>query len=126
MKIVAMFKRKAGLTPEQFREYYETRHSVLSLKIFPFLKDYRRNYIRHDMGPQSASGEPTTADLGFDVITEITFARKEDYQRMLDLLADPAIREQVVEDEKQFMDRSATLVYFGDEEQSQIPAAAAA
>ncbi|HTH29590.1 MAG TPA: EthD domain-containing protein [Sphingobium sp.] len=115
MKIIAMFKRKPGLTPEQFREYYETRHAVLGVKLMPFFKDYRRNYIRHDLGPQRSSAEPNSASLDFDVITEISFANREDYERMLQALSDPVIREQIVEDEKQFMDRGATLSYVVDE-----------
>lgn len=121
MKVVAMFKRKAGLTPEQFREYYETRHSVLGMKLMPFFSDYRRNYIRHDLGPQRSSAEENSARLDFDVVTEITFASRADYDAMLAALADPDIRQQVIDDESNFMDRSATLSYMVDECVSTIP-----
>jgi hypothetical protein len=115
-----MFKRKPGLTPDQFRDYYETRHAVLSTKLFPFFVDYRRNYIRHDLGPQRSSAEPNDRSLDFDVITEISFASRADFDRMVKLLSDPKVRTQVVEDESQFMDRSATLSYVVDENVSRL------
>lgn len=121
LKVVALFKRKAGLTPEQFREYYETRHSVLSMTLMPFFSDYRRNYIRHDLGPQRSSAEAPKSSLDFDVITEITFVSRADYDAMLQALSDPDIRRQVIDDESQFMDRSATLSYMVDECVSAIP-----
>lgn len=121
MKVVALFKRKPGLTPEQFREYYETRHSVLGMKLMPYFSDYRRNYIRHDLGPQRSSAEAPSSTLDFDVITEITFATQADYDAMLKALADPDIRRQVIDDESNFMDRSATLSYMVDEHVSAIP-----
>lgn len=122
MKAIAMFKRKPGLTPEQFREYYETRHSALSLKLFPFFTDYRRNYIRHDLGPQRSSAEVSNSAFDFDVITEMTFASPDDYGKLLRALADPAIRDQIVEDEKRFIDRSATLSFIVEEGVSAVSA----
>ena len=126
MKMLAMFKRRADLTHEQFRDYYETKHAVMSARLYPFLKDYRRNFFRPDMRPTGATNMATPPGLHFDVITEISFHSKEDFQKMLDILADPATRQAVIDDEEQFMDRSATLVYFVDERVTQFPAAAAA
>ena len=122
MKMVVLFRRKQGLTPEQFREYYEKTHAPLALKLFPYFKDYRRNYIRHDLQHQRAGGEGVTAQLEFDAITEITFANPSGYERMMRAMADPAIREQVVEDEKRFLDRSATVVLLVEEERTPMPA----
>jgi uncharacterized protein (TIGR02118 family) len=117
MKMVCMFKRKAGLTPEQFREHYEERHAPMAVKLFPFFKDYRRSYIRHDLAHKRADGEPATR-LDFDVITEIWFASQADYERMARLMTEPAIRQQVIDDEMRFIDRSATLVMLVEEERS--------
>jgi hypothetical protein len=125
VKLVAMFKRRADLTPEQFREYYETRHAVLSAKLYPFLKDYRRNYLRHDLGAVGATGMPTPPGADFDVITEITFKTDADYHRLVEVLSDPATSEMVIKDEEQFMDRSASLVYVVEEAVTQFPAAVA-
>ena len=81
MKLVAMFKRNPRLTPEQFRDEYERVHVPLALKYFPYFKDYRRNYVRRDLIHRRAEGNVAMA-LDFDVITEITFASKSDYERM--------------------------------------------
>jgi uncharacterized protein (TIGR02118 family) len=116
MKMIVLFKRKQDLTSEQFREHYETRHVPLAKKLFPYLKDYKRNYIRHDLRHQRAGNEVTNAPLDFDAITEISFASKIDYDRMMREMAESAIRDQVVEDEKRFLDRSATVVFLVDEE----------
>ena len=126
MKMLCMFKRRADLTHEQFREYYETQHAVLSARLYPFLKDYRRNYMRQDMRATGATNMATPPGLHFDVVTEVSFHSQDDFQRMLDILAVPATREAVIVDEEQFMDRSATLVYFVDESVTQFPTAAAA
>lgn len=120
MKLIALFKRKPGTTFEQFRDYYEKRHSVLSLELMPFFSDYRRNYIRHDLGPQRSSAEPPSSSLDWDVITEITFTSRADYEAMLKALADPAVRDQIVEDEQRFIDRSSTLSYVVEEHVSPI------
>lgn len=124
MKVIALFKRKSGTTFEEFRDYYETRHSVLSLELMPYFSDYRRNYIRHDLGPQRSSAEPPSSRLDFDVLTEISFASHADYDAMLHALGDPAIRDRIVEDEARFIDRSSTLSYVVDEHVSQVGPAA--
>ena len=126
MKMLCMFKRRADLTHEQFRDYYETQHAVMSAKLYPFLKDYRRNFISPDSRPTGATNMATPPGLHFDVVTEVTFHNKDDFQRMLDILDVPANRQAVIEDEEQFMDRSASLVYFVDERVTQFPVAAAA
>jgi hypothetical protein len=118
MKMVVLFRRKHGLTSEQFREHYENKHVPLAMTLFPYLQGYRRNYIRHDLRHQHAGNELTNAPLDFDVITEISFASQTDYDRMMREMADPAIRDQVIADEKRFLDRSATVVFLIDEEWS--------
>ena len=118
VKMVVLFRRNQALTPEQFREHYEQRHAPLAMKLFPYLRDYRRNYIRHDLVHRRAAPEGTGAKLDFDVITEIVFDSKDDYERMVRDMTDPAIRDQVVEDEERFLDRSATVVFLVDEERT--------
>jgi hypothetical protein len=116
MKMMVLFRRRADLTPEQFRDYYETKHTPLALQLFPYLKIYRRNYIRHDLHHQRAGGEALGMRLDFDAITEIGFAGRNDYERMVSDMSDPVVREKVVNDEQQFLDRSATVVFIVDEE----------
>jgi len=110
-----MFRRKPGTTPEHFREYYETRHAPLATRLLPYFASYTRKFVRHDLSyrPGGLGGE-----VNFDVVTELTFENREDYDRMVQALADPAVHEQLVRDEEQFMDRSpgSRLHFFADEE----------
>jgi hypothetical protein len=120
MKMIALFRRKAGVTPEEFREHYETRHAPLAMRLFPYFKDYRRNYVRHDLAHTRAGGGDPLARLDFDAITEITFADKAGYDRMMRDMTDPAIKAEIDACEEQFMDRAATVVFLVDEETSPI------
>jgi len=115
MKVVMLFKRKTETTPEQFREHYEKTHAPLAVRLLPYFKSYTRKYVRHDMSYKSSS---LGGEINFDVVTELTFDSKEDYDRMTKALADPAVRNQIVKDEEQFMDRSpgGRLIFFVDEE----------
>jgi hypothetical protein len=106
MKVIFLFKRKAGTTHEQFRNYYENNHSLLAVRLLPFFKSYTRNYIRQDGGFKPAGGPALGAAADFDVVTELVFESKADYDRMLKALEDPSIRNQIIRDEENFMDRS--------------------
>ena len=120
MKVIAMYKRKPGLSAEQFRQHYETSHAPMSMRLFPFMTDYRRNYIRPHPG-QQGPGAPAANGLDFDVITEMTFESRSDYERMLQQMTNPAVRKEVEQDEIQFMDRSAAVYLIVDEECTPIP-----
>ena len=119
MKLIAMFKRNPRLSPEEFRAAYE-RQVPLALKYFPYFKDYRRNYIRRDLVHRRAEGEVANV-LDFDVITEITFASKGDYDRMARQMRDPAFQQEVTAHEKEFMDYGGTVVFLVDEVRTPIP-----
>jgi hypothetical protein len=114
MKLIAMFKRHPSLTPEQFREEYEKVHVPYALKYFPYLKDYRRNYLRRDVEHRRAEGEAAQG-LDFDVVTELTFEHPEDYERMRRTMSDPVFQAEVMAHEKRFMDYEATVVLLVDE-----------
>lgn len=117
MKLIFLFKRKAGTTFEQFRDHYENSHAPLAVRLLPYFKTYKRNYIRH--GEQyRPTGMGAKSD--FDVVTELSFASRDDYERMLEALADPGILSQIVQDEERFMDRSpeGRLMFIVDEEQT--------
>jgi hypothetical protein len=115
VKLIFLFKRRQGTTVEQFREYYEKRHTALALRLLPFFKDYRRNYIRHDLNFDAGAGTHNPLP-DFDVMTEVTFESRSAYDRMAKTMGDPSISEQIFGDEERFMDRSASVFFFVDEE----------
>jgi hypothetical protein len=116
-KLTFLFKRKADMTPEQFRDHYENSHVPLALRLLPYFSDYARNYIRHDLAYRPEGLGVDNAPQ-FDVVTEVTFATEADYDLMMKRLADPTVSKQIIDDEERFMDRKATLMFFVDEERS--------
>lgn len=111
MKLLCLLKRKTGMSAEEFRAYYEANHVPLITRLLPFFTAYERNYRdeRHDFAPAHVADRFTGPD--FDVVTEISFASAEDYRRMLDALADPAIGEPIRRDEENFLDRGSLALY---------------
>lgn len=109
IKTIAMMKRKAGTSREEFMRYYEEEHAPLGLQHFPFVR-YVRNYVRPLPGQEEAA---------FDVITEFWFADRAAYQKAIDFNSSPAARI-FREDEDRFMDSSKTVSYVVDERESTI------
>ncbi len=116
VKLIMMFRRKPGTAPEQFREYYEKSHAPLAMRLMPYFQSYQRNFVRHDLSYRPGLG----AEIDFDVVTELTFASRADYDAMVAVLSDPALHQQIVADEENFMDRSAGArrMFFVEEENS--------
>ena len=71
IKKIVMVRRKRGLTPEQFRQGYETSHSRIAVRLFGHLwLSYRRNYLT--LGHSFSGGGETQVpdDVGFDAVSE--------------------------------------------------------
>lgn len=69
IRMLVMVKRKAGLTPEQFRDGYENSHSRIAVRLFGHLwLSYRRNYLK---SARSFNGSAFGIDvIGFDAVSE--------------------------------------------------------
>jgi hypothetical protein len=111
IKLMALAWRKPGMSLEAFREHYETRHAPLALSLIPQMQSYVRNYVRHDLGHSIEGFEGSGSGADFDVITEITYASRADYEASLKNLDDPEVRRLIAEDEERFIDRSATKYF---------------
>jgi uncharacterized protein (TIGR02118 family) len=98
-KVMAFISRRAGTSPEAFREYYETQHVPLVVEVAPPMAAYRRNYLNPDEAFKRNEDE-----LPFDVVTEMLFETREDCQRWFDTFFDPEVFARVQEDELQFLD----------------------
>lgn len=123
MKVMLLLKRKAGMSPTEFRDYYEGSHVVLAYRHLGHLfADYRRNYVQQP-GPVNGE-EPNPALLSenpFDAITEIWLHDAAAWQEMQRIISDPVIGKIFMEDEEHFLDRPALLIFPCDEE-TRIPA----
>jgi uncharacterized protein (TIGR02118 family) len=109
IKLFGYLKRKPGLSPQEFADYYEHNHVplVLSKAFMPMV--YKRNYIQRG---DAFNIEGT--EISFDCMTELVFADRHDlssWMASLDV-------DEIARDEENFIDRAATRAYVVDERSS--------
>jgi uncharacterized protein (TIGR02118 family) len=102
-KAVMVLRRKQGMSPEEFREHYETVHAPLTLECLPGIVEYRRLYVNHGTSP---FGHPD-AELDFDVITEVTFASREAYDEAMLAMRDERLAGLLRDDQALLFDAEA-------------------
>ncbi|KAI2611762.1 EthD domain-containing protein [Hypoxylon fragiforme] len=114
--------RKAGTTPEQFREHYETKHMPLFRELageHVHLKHTTR-YIQRTQGHAEGTTrnattpaqviQGTQADFDYDAIAEITHKDAAAFQAMAEHIHAPERWAKIVEDEERFLDRAQSKV----------------
>lgn len=111
IKAIALLKARADLSREAFIEYYETRHVPLMRSILPETLEYRRNYIQLE----GAFIYPGASAPDFDVITEMWYADRASYDRMMAIATRPEVAQRIAADEENFLDRSMTRMFLVDE-----------
>lgn len=115
-KLVALVKRKPGLSKQQFRDYYETFHSKLGEKYLPpYCKKYLRRYMQWLPHPMK-SGQAPGPD--YDCMVEFWFETKDDCTAFEQSVSAPEIVKEVVEDEERFVDRANSYRYLIEDYQS--------
>ena len=102
VKLVAFFRRKSGLTPEQFHQHWRTTHAELVVR----QQGMRRYVQNHTLLSSYARGEPD-----YDGVAEAWF---DDTQAMRDLAPSPAYAA-VRADEANFIDAASMGVVLTDE-----------
>jgi hypothetical protein len=101
-KILLFMNKRADITTEAFRDYYETRHAPLAEKYSQGIVRYVRRYI--EPRPHPETGGWTDAP---DVITELWFADEAVYRGTLAYLTTSLMPDAIVEDEKNLFDRAS-------------------
>jgi len=100
IKMMALLFRKPGMSVEDFRDHYETRHVPLVKSLMgDDLVRYVRNYA--GAGTPFAVGEERP---GFDCITEFHFADRAGYERAIASCEHPDNAPAVRADEARFLD----------------------
>ena len=101
-KVVLTVKKRAGMTRQQFIDYYEQNHTALVLRTVPNAPLYRRNFIVDgaEVGGIQGSG---TGDAGFDCMTEIGFHSREECEAHIAAYLDPANHPLIAADEAKFI-----------------------
>ena len=114
IKMVALIKRKPELTPEQFRDYYEAHHAPMALRLLPMLARYQRDFVLRDGTPEG------DAFPEFDVVTQIGFETRADYDAFRGRLAEPDVLAEVRADEAKFLVSDWTRSFLVEERASAI------
>ena len=113
IKRILLIKRKPGTTHQQFRDYYETNHSQLALRLLgDLLLDYRRNYIQPADPSSAGTARP---GIEHDVATELWFSDRAQMAAFYARVRQPEIGAQIAADEEKFMDRAAMRQALVDE-----------
>ena len=110
-KSIALLKRRADLSRDEFIDYYERNHAPLILSLLPGILDYRRNFADFE----GAFAFPGAAPFDFDVVTEIWFADRAAYDAAMAVALGPETAARIAADEENFLDRSATRMFLVDE-----------
>jgi hypothetical protein len=116
IKIMCFLKRKPGMSRAEFKDYYETTHAPLIEKMLPFYKTFTRNFFApvQDYETGHMDNKHEEQELDFDVVTELTFATQEDYDKIVAGLSDPDIGAIITADEENIFDRSKMRVFIMD------------
>ena len=114
IKVIALLRRKDGLSREAFIAYYETRHAPLIRSLLPDIADYRRNYV-----DRAGAFESAVTAIDFDSVTEIRFADRAAYDRFLARSAETDVARAIAEDEENVFERAATRMFVVDETAAQ-------
>jgi len=99
VKVIAMMKRKPGITPEEFARYWYEEHAPLGFEILPddiHIRGYVQNYSVRNEGDQ----EPE-----FDGLVEFCLDDVQAFQRWFTWFMSDAAKP-MRDDEKNFMDSS--------------------
>ncbi len=118
VKMVFMLKRRPGMSRADFIQYYEGHHARLGEKYVPNAVRYVRRFLEPVPGPWTKAADE------FDVITELWFANKQEADRAMAHLSEPAINQEIAVDEAKLFDRTRTRVYLITEHESVMPNAA--
>jgi hypothetical protein len=120
VKLVLLLKRKPGLSREEFRDAYETRHRRLGMeKVGHLLLEYRRNYLGPGStfaaaAPVATDGQPL-AEVPYDVVTEMVFRDMAALEECNRIVGEPATRKMFSEDEETLFDRASSWTIVTEE-----------
>lgn len=116
LKVIAMLRKRADISREEFIRYYNENHAPLILSLMPGIVEYRRNFTVFS----NAYVNEDAAPFDFDVLTEIRFRDRATYDAAMTVAADPAVAQRIADDEENFLDRTGTRMFVVEEVSSQI------
>lgn len=109
VKMIAILRRKPGMSFADFKKHYETSHVPLVSGIMgDYLKAYVRNYS--DGENPFPVGKPNS----FDCVTEFHYDSMEDLLAAAEAVQDPKNEQAVRDDEKRFLDIDNVEIFVAD------------
>lgn len=117
IKLIVLIKKKPDISAQAFRDYYENNHVPLIRSIYKTIGTYVRNYP----DPAQTLIPPGANPIDFDVVTELWFKSREDYDTFRATGADPANRARITADEAHFLITGQTRRFVVEECVSPAP-----
>lgn len=110
IKIIAMVKRKSGITAEEFSRYWYDEHAPFFRTMIPeALIAEKKGYVQNHVVRLASGREPP-----FDGVAEICFDNLESFRRWNEwYFSDDA--KPLRDDEENFMDRSKAIIVVAEE-----------
>jgi uncharacterized protein (TIGR02118 family) len=115
-KVMIFIKRKTGLSDASFVDHYESTHAPLGLSKVPNIKRYIRHYL-HSYGNDTYGQD---SGFPYDVVTELGFDDRADFERGMAYLTDPATAAIIAEDEEKLFERSSIRFMIVEDRESDI------
>jgi hypothetical protein len=103
IRVIALLKRKPGLTREAFRAHYEEHHAALGVKYLTAATYYARHYLT----PIAEPLEGAVAEPAYDVLTELRFDDMAAFEAGMAQLQMPEAHAAISADEELLFDRSS-------------------
>jgi hypothetical protein len=99
-KQICFFRKRDGMTSDEFMDYYENQHSRLSERMgrSPSIPNAVR-YVRRYLVPETNPVTGRVIDPGFDCLMEIWWNSREDFEESQRLIASPERLPSIKEDE---------------------------
>ncbi|MEM7097777.1 MAG: EthD domain-containing protein [Pseudomonadota bacterium] len=116
IKVIGLLKRRAGMSVDEFRTYYESQHRLIGEK---YLSGHASRYIRRYLNPQDR-GLSDEESRPYDVILEIWYPDQTASEAASARLSLPEAIAEIVADEEQLFDRQANRFFTVEEVESDL------
>lgn len=119
IKIIALLKRRPGMSKEDFRSYYEGRHAMIGKAAFTGRgARYVRRYLQPFGHPNENDGRAAESDV--DVVMEMWFDDRKTMEDAMALFQNTPLGAFVVNDEAKLFDRDKIRLFIADEEETDL------
>ncbi|TAL02230.1 MAG: ethyl tert-butyl ether degradation protein EthD [Rhodospirillaceae bacterium] len=117
LKQVFLLKRRAGMTMEEFKNYYENHHAKFGELFLTTARRYVRRYVRPQKNPLTGQ----VVELDFDVIMEIWWDSKEDSKAAMKKATEEGLFKLIYEDEEKLFNTHDNRVFTVEEYDTDLP-----